>query len=72
MRNDKDNENSHSSMTEEVRYRVELARASNAVEGVELNEHDKAFMDAIPLDMSSDEFMKLAVAHVRGKRDGFI
>lgn len=51
-----------------VNYRVALARASNAIEGVILSEKDTDFMNAIPAEMPADEFMKLAVRHIKMER----
>ncbi|MGY0400249.1 MAG: hypothetical protein ACWIPH_10095 [Ostreibacterium sp.] len=41
-----------------VKYRVALARASNAIEGVIMTDEEKAFMDSIPPDMPIEEFTK--------------
>lgn len=53
---------------EAVKYRIALARASNAIEGVVLTEADKKFMDKIPATMPKDEFIKMAMEHIISQR----
>ena len=53
---------------EAVKYRISLARASNAIEGVILTEADKKFMDSIPVGMPKDEFKKAVIKHIISQR----
>lgn len=53
--------------SEAVNYRVALARASNAIEGVALTEEDKLFMDNLSDEVTWDEFGHLVKAHLKIK-----
>lgn len=53
---------------EAIKYRRALARASNAIEGVILNEKDRDFIDNIPLDTPKDIFKKQVLNYVKSKR----
>ncbi len=47
-----------------VQYRVALARASNAIEGVVLSDEDKAFMDNMPADISDKAFRQAVLDYI--------
>lgn len=60
-------ESIHTSMSKEaINYRVELARASNAVEGVEFSEEEKAKIDSISIELSDEELANAVVRFVNG------
>ncbi len=59
-------ENIHSSMEPDaVKYRVELARASNAIEGIEWTEKEKTYLDSIPLGISKKELKEYILNFVK-------